>query len=89
MPARNPKIQVVLDRRWYDVIKGLSQESGQSMSGFVAEIVAEMGPTLEKMLEARLLVKKMDGEARDKITRQFEAAIEDIKKTAVEILNIQ
>jgi truncated hemoglobin YjbI len=47
-----------------------------------------MGPTLEKMLEARLLVKKMDGEARDKITRQFEAAIEDIKKTAVETLNI-
>lgn len=89
MPAKNPKIQVVLDRRWYDLIKGLSQETGQSMSGLVAEIISGMGPTLEKMLEARLLAKQLEGESLDVITKRFEAAIEDIKKAAVETLNIQ
>jgi len=49
MATNKPRITVTLEPRTYELLKALQESGGQSMSSFIAEILEQSEPMLERM----------------------------------------
>jgi len=58
MPARNPRVNVVLDRPLYDAVWRLARKSGISVSSKVRDLVARALETEEDIELARLAERR-------------------------------
>lgn len=73
MPTKKPRLNITLEQRSYDIIKSISETSGQPMSTFLAELVQSAMPTLERMAVTFQKVKA----AQDMERATFLAAVDD------------
>lgn len=73
MPTKKPRLNITLEQRSYDIIKSISETSGQPMSTFLAQLVQSAMPTLERMAVTFQKVKA----AQDMERATFLAAVDD------------
>jgi len=88
MPARNPRVNVVLEKPLYEAVDHLAKEEGVSRSTVVRDLVKE---AIEKI---RRKADKLGAEARGKYREQIEdlrarqetarKKLEDLKRTGGE-----
>lgn len=79
MATTKPRITVTLSDRQYAAIKGISDNSGQSMSAFLGELLEQSLPVLERMGETFRKIKSAQDEHRARIASEL-----DLAQSAVE-----
>jgi len=81
MPTNKPRITITLSSRQHDVLRSISENSGQSMSAFVHEMLDQSLPVLERMAESFRRIKVAQDEQKKRIADeldQAQAAVEPI-----------
>lgn len=81
MPTMKPRITITLSNRQHDVLRSISENSGQSMSAFVHEMLEQSLPVLERMAESFRKIKAAQDEQKKRIADdldQAQAAVEPI-----------
>lgn len=81
MPTIKPRITITLSNRQHDVLRSISENSGQSMSAFVHEMLEQSLPVLERMAESFRKIKAAQDEQKKRIADeldQAQAAVEPI-----------
>lgn len=81
MPTNKPRITITLTQRQHDVLKAISENSGQSMSAFVNELLEQSLPVLERMAESFRKIKAAQDEQKKRIVEeldQAQAAVEPV-----------
>ena len=79
MATTKPRITVTLSDRQYAAIKAISDNSGQSMSAFLGELLEQSLPVLERMGETFRKIKSAQDEHRARIASEL-----DLAQSAVE-----
>jgi uncharacterized protein (DUF1778 family) len=74
MATSKPRITVTLTQRQHDVLKSISDNSGQSMSAFVNELLAQSMPVLERMAESFRKIKEARDEQKKRIVEELDQA---------------
>lgn len=74
MATTKPRITITLTHRQHEVLRAISENSGQSMSTFVTEIVELSLPTLERMAETFRKIKSAQDEQKKRIADELEQA---------------
>lgn len=74
MPTKKPRINVTLNQRCYDIIKSISESSGQPMSGFIAEMLEAAIPTIERMAVTFQKIKKAQESERSRFIESMDDA---------------
>jgi uncharacterized protein (DUF1778 family) len=83
MATTKPRITITLNERQHAVLRSISENSGQSMSAFVHELLEQSLPVLERMAETFRKIKGAQDEQRRRIVQELDDA-----QTAVEpVLN--
>lgn len=88
MATTKPRITITLTHRQYDLVKSLSESSGQSMSVFITEYLELAEPVLEQMCVAYQKIKQADSVRKQELKRNIEAA-ERSMRPLVESVNAQ
>lgn len=86
MATTKPRITVTLTHRQHEVLRSISDNSGQSMSTFISEMLELSLPTLERMASAFQKIKTAQDIQRKKIVAELDeaqAAIEPIVQATV------
>ena len=78
-----------LDKELYDILMKLSEVSGVSASGFVAEMLQTAKPRLLELIETFKLVQEKPGEALDKLKETVANTQQDVKKAEIDLTNIK
>ena len=86
MPTNKPRITVTLTRRQHDVLKAISDNSGQSMSAFINEILEQSLPVLERMAESFRKIKAARDEQRKRIFEELDQAQAEIEPVLAQVL---
>lgn len=79
MATTKPRITVTLSKRQHDVLKAISDNSSQSMSAFVHELLEQSLPVLERMAESFRKIKAAQDDQKKRIVEELDQA-----QTAVE-----
>lgn len=74
MATSKPRITITLRPRQYEVLKAISDNSGQSMSAFVSEILEQSLPVLERMAESFRKIKSAQDEQKKRIAEELDQA---------------
>lgn len=74
MATTKPRITITLSPRQYEVLRGISEYGGQSMSAFVGELLEQSLPVLERMGESLRRIKSVQDEQRKRIADDLENA---------------
>lgn len=88
MATTRPRITITLTERQYELVKTLSDSSGQSMSGFIVEYLELAQPVLESMCVAYQRIKQADTARKQELKNSIEAAERSIRPL-VESVNAQ
>lgn len=86
MATTKPRITVTLTNRQHEVLRSISENSGQPMSTFISEMLELSLPTLERMASAFQKIKTAQDIQRKKIVAELDeaqAAIEPIVQATV------
>lgn len=81
MATTKPRITITLSERQHDVLRSISENSGQSMSAFVHELLEQSLPVLERMAETFRKIKNAQDEQRRRIVAELDdaqAAVEPV-----------
>lgn len=73
--ATMKRIQLSVEPELYDLIRELSQETEQSMSGLVAEFLMEVAPIMEKNLQVIKMAKQVKEKGRERVSAHLEATL--------------
>ena len=79
MATTKPRITITLSTRQHEVLKSISECSGQPMSGFLNELLDLSLPTLERMAATFQKIKTAQDAQRQKIIAEL-----DVAQTAME-----
>ena len=82
MATTKPRITVTLDQRTYNVLKSISDCGGQTMSGFVSDLLDAAMPTLERMAVTFQAIKEQRGQFLASVDRA-QVAVEPVVMAAV------
>ena len=74
MTITKPRITITLSHRQYEVLKAISDNSGQAMSTFVTELLDQTLPVLERMAESFRKIKAVQDEQKKRIVDELEVA---------------
>src|SRR5574343_759481 len=74
MATSKPRITITLSPRQHEVLRGISEYGGQSMSAFVGELLEQSLPVLERMAESLRRIKSVQDEQRKRIADDLENA---------------
>ena len=74
MATTKPRITITLSPRQHEVLRGISEYGGQSMSAFVGELLEQSLPVLERMAESLRRIKSVQDEQRKRIADDLENA---------------
>lgn len=86
MATMKPRITITLNERQHAVLRSISENSGQSMSAFVGEVLEQALPILERMAETFRKIKTAQDVHRARIASELEeaqAAVEPIVAQAI------
>lgn len=86
MATSKPRITITLTEQQYEVLKDISDNSGQSMSAFVQELLGQAFPVMERMAETFRRLRAARDEQRQRIVDdlgQAQAAIEPLVGQAI------
>lgn len=73
--ATMKRIQLSVESELYDLIREISNETGSSMSGLVAEMLMEVAPILEKNLKVIKMAKQVKEKGRERVSAHMEATL--------------
>lgn len=74
MATRKPRITVTLSEKQYEVLKTISDSSGQAMSTFVGELLEQTLPVLERMALSFRRIKIAQDEQKKRIAKELDDA---------------
>lgn len=74
MATTKPRITITLNERQHAVLRSISENSGQSMSSFVHELLEQSLPVLERMAETFRKIKGAQDEHRRRIVAELDEA---------------
>lgn len=74
MATTKPRITVTLTTRQHEVLKSISEWSGQPMSGFLNELIDLSLPTMERMAATFQKIKMAQDAQRQKIIAELDVA---------------
>lgn len=74
MATRKPRITVTLSEKQYEVLKTISDNSGQAMSAFVGELLEQTLPVLERMALSFRRIKLAQDEQKKRIAKELDEA---------------
>lgn len=86
MATTKPRITITLEQRQYDVIKSISDSTGQAMSGVITELLESSMPVFERMaVTFQMLAKAKDLQRSNMLKTQEEvqAAFEPLMMEAM------
>lgn len=86
MATTKPRITITLNERQHAILRAISENSGQSMSAFVHELLEQSMPVLERMAETFRKIKTAQDEHRRRIVAELDdaqAAVEPIVAQAI------
>lgn len=86
MPTMKPRITVTLSSRQHDVLRAISEYSGQSMSAFVHEMLEQSLPVLERMAESFRRIKLAQDEQKKRIAIELEDAQSAVEPILEQVL---
>lgn len=73
MATTKPRITITLEQRQYDVIKSISDSTGQAMSGVITELLESSMPVFERMaVTFQMLAKAKDLQRSNMLKTQEE-----------------
>lgn len=87
MATDKPRITISLTQDQYDVIKRLSGLQGVPMARVVTDLVAEVAPVLEKVVEALSIAAKAQENVKVNLRRVVDQAEEDFRPIVSQVLN--
>lgn len=70
--ARKPRLQVAIEPEVDVLLKEMSEMTGESVSGLVADLLLSLAPALEQSLDAMKMAKNLEQEARDRVAQRLE-----------------
>jgi len=86
MATTKPRITVTLSQRQHDVLRSISDNSGQSMSTFVNELLEQSLPVLERMAETFRKIKAAQDEQKKRIVEELDQAQAEVEPVLDQVL---
>lgn len=86
MATLKPRITITLTERQHAVLRSISENSGQSMSTFVCELLEQSLPVLERMAETFRKIKTAQDEQRLRIVRELDDAQSAVEPVLMQAL---
>lgn len=86
MATNKPRITVTLTTRQHDVLRAISENSGQSMSAFVSDLLEQSLPVLERMAESFRKIKEVQDEQRRRIVLELDQAQASVEPIVGQVL---
>ena len=74
MSTLKPRITITLSHRQHDLLRAISESSGQSMSSFVSELLETAEPVFERMAATFQRIKQQQDHQREQIRANLDAA---------------
>ena len=87
MATDKPRITISLTQDQYDVIKRLSTLQGVPMARVVTDLVAEVTPVLEKVVEALSIAARAQENVKVNLRRVVDQAEQDFRPIVSQVLN--
>lgn len=87
MATDKPRLTISLTQDQYDVIKRLSTLQGVPMARVVADLVAEVAPVLEKVVEALAIAARAQENVKVNLRRVVDQAEQDFRPIVSQVLN--
>lgn len=85
MATNRPRITVTLTDRQYEVLKSISDSTGDSMSSFLSELVELSLPTFERMAVTFAKIKEAQLANRDRLVTAIDEAQRQIEPLALAV----
>lgn len=86
MATLRPRITVTLTNKQHEVLRSISETSGQSMSTFISGILDVSMPTLERMAIAFHKIKQVQDSQRQKIASELDAVQDAIEPVVQDVV---
>lgn len=86
MATAKPRITVTLTHRQHDVLRVISECGGQPMSSFIAELLEQALPVLERMAESFRKIKAARDEQRKRIAEELDQAQAEVEPVLEQVL---
>lgn len=77
MPTARPRITITLTERQHELLRSISESSGQSMSASVCELIETAEPVFERMAATFQRLKQQQDQQRERI----KSDLDDMQKT--------
>lgn len=79
MPAKNPRLSVVLPPSLAATLAALSEVTGESSSSLVRTILEQAEPALGRMLQLMIAAKSAKGQIADGVSESLRRTVDDIQ----------
>ena len=79
MATTKPRITVTLTERQYELVKSISDNSGQTMSSFISELLENSLPVMERMAETFRKIKELQDAKKKMIAHELEKVESEIE----------
>ena len=79
MATTKPRITVTLTERQYELVKSISDNSGQTMSYFISELLENSLPVMERMAETFRKIKELQDAKKKMIAHELEKVESEIE----------
>lgn len=86
MATTKPRITVTLSARQHEVLRIISENSGQSVSSFVSDLIEQTLPTLERMAETFRRIKAVRDDQRQRIAQELDSAHSALEPIVSQVL---
>lgn len=86
MATNKPRITLTLEPRQYEVLRSISDSSGQSMSGIVADLIEASQPILERMAVTFQKLKQVKEVERSSLLQAMDDAQAAFEPMAQEVI---
>lgn len=87
MATDKPRITISLTQDQYDIVKRLSTLQGIPMARVVTDLVAEVAPVLEKVVEALSIAARAQENVKVNLRRVVDQAEQDFRPIVSQVLN--
>ena len=87
MATTKPRITVTLTERQYELVKSISENSGQTMSFFISELLENSLPVMERMAETFRKIKELQDSKKKMIARELEKIESEIEPAIAGVID--
>lgn len=75
------RVQIMVEPEVYELLRSLSEETGQPISPMVNSLLVSLAPGLESTLKMARLVKKLDRDAKESLQGHLGRISDQMKET--------